>query len=38
MEVVCTWMLMIAFAAAVLYGIEVQREEEMEEEKWKSLK
>lgn len=27
MTVICTWMLMIAMAAAVLYGVEVAREE-----------
>lgn len=32
MPVICTWLLMIAMAAALLYGIEVAREEEMEEE------
>lgn len=32
MPIICTWLLMIAMAAALLYGIEVAREEEMEEE------
>lgn len=31
MPIICTWLLMIAMAAALLYGIEVAREEEMEE-------
>lgn len=32
MPIICTWLLMIAMAAALLYGIEVAKEEEMEEE------
>lgn len=32
MELLATWCGMIAFVAAVLYGLEVGREEEMEEE------
>lgn len=32
MPTICTWLLMIAMAAALLYGIEVAKEEEMEEE------
>lgn len=32
MELLATWCGMIAFVAALLYGLEVAREEEMEEE------
>lgn len=28
MSVVCTWMLMIAMAAALLYGLEVAKDDE----------
>lgn len=32
MPIICTWLCIIAMAAALLYGIEIAREEEMEEE------
>ena len=32
MPVICTWLCIIAMAAALHYGIEVAREAEMEEE------
>lgn len=32
MPVICTWLCMIAMAAALLYGLEVAREEEIKED------
>ena len=32
MPVICTWLLMIAMAAALLYGMEVAKEEEIKED------
>lgn len=32
MPVICTWLCMIAMAAALLYGMEVAREEEIKED------
>ena len=32
MSVVCTWLLMIAMAAALLYGMEVAKKEEIKED------
>lgn len=32
MPIICTWLSIIAMAAALLYGIEIAREEEMEED------
>lgn len=32
MPVICTWLYMIAMAAALLYGMEVAREEEIKED------
>lgn len=34
MSVVCTWLLMIAMAAALLYGMEVAKEEEIKEDEY----